>query len=89
MDDENVSTESFYEPARIITLQPLRRNLERVRKKPERYGQIVTNYITIKESVLTQVTNKLTPGLKPEHEMTNLKNEWKPGLKFWLNLLLT
>ena len=74
LDYQDADTESLYEPARAITPQPLRRNPERTRKKPECYGQMETNCIT------TTCSN--------ENKLIKVKNKWEPGLKFWLNLLL-
>ena len=74
LDYQDADTESLYEPARTITPQPLRRNPERTRKKPERYGLVETNCITTTSS--------------NENKLIKVKNKWELGLKFWLNFLL-
>ena len=74
LDYQDADTESLHEQARSITLQPLRRNPERIRKKPESFGKVETNCIT------TASPN--------ENELSKVKNKWEPVLKFWLNLLL-
>ena len=74
LDYQDADTESLYEPPRAITPQPLRRNPERTRKKPERYGLVETNCITATSS--------------NDNKLIKVKNKWEPGLKFWLNLLL-
>ena len=74
LDYQDADTESLYEAARSITSQPLRRNPKRIRKKPERYGQVETNCIT------TASPNK--------NGLTKVKNKWEVQLKFWLNLHL-
>ena len=55
LDDEGADTESLYEPARQITPVPPRRNPERARRKPERYGQINVNVITTSSSNYNQL----------------------------------
>ena len=43
--DQDADMESVYEPARAITPQPLRRNPEKARRKPQRYGEVEVNCI--------------------------------------------
>ena len=74
LDYQDADTEFLYEPTRAITPQPLQRNPERTRKKPERYGQVETNYITTTSS--------------NENKLIKVKNKRELGLKFWLNLLV-
>lgn len=53
--DQDADTKSLYEPARANTPQPLRRNPERDGRKPERYGQLEVNCITVASSNTYQI----------------------------------
>ena len=64
--EQDADTESVYEPARAITPQPLRRNPERARRKPQRYGEVEVNCINTshKKSNQTGGTNRGTTAMK-------------------------
>ena len=64
--EQDADTESVYEPARAITPQPLRRNPERARRKPRRYGEVEINCINTshKKSNQTGGTNRGTTAMK-------------------------
>ena len=74
LDDEDADTESLYEPTRAITPPLPRKNPERTRRKPQRYGQLEVNYITADNSNNKKIAKKRV---------------WSPGIKLWqLSLLL-
>ena len=64
--NEDADMESVYEPARAITPQPLRRNPERARRKPQQYGEVEVNCIDINHEKSNQTGGRKrgTTGMK-------------------------